>query len=881
MSPVEPLISIVIPTRDRSALLSRCLATLARQSTDPSTFEVIVVDDGSVDDTPRVLADCSAPYRLRVTATPGLGPGAARNRGVELCAAPLILFLDDDIEVAGDLVAEHLLAHEAPSVVALGRLEARLRPGAGGIERHLARWWTRHDERVRSLEGRPDWTDCYGANVSVERAAFLAVGRFAADLRRSEDVELGFRMHEAGHHFVYLERAVGWQTIAKPQSGLLHDAEAAGAAALELWRRHPAMLPRLELARFSQVRRRTAIARWVLLRPGPWGPMIALVGRLRLPRAVDHRWWALALSVAYWRGVRFATSESGDHETWRRLTNPPAVLMYHAFGRRGEAGSRWVVPIRSLDRQLRLLRRLGRTVVPLGEIVEARRDHRLPPAGAVAITIDDGYRDVLDALPVFARANAPVTLFVVSGRLGRSNDWDRAGPLAGRPLLDADELAALDPDRVSIAAHSRTHRDLTAIDEQAAVQEIRGSVADLADRGLLSFPATFAWPYGRVRPEIAVDVQASVEAAVATHSGFVDPGVPLDRLPRIPVSGTDQLARFAAAVVLGDAALLDRPFRRPRSDGRLRPDVQPPTVAVVIATIGRPVSLARCLAGLRDGIRAPDEVIVVDQSVGPSIGQVMRDADTGWTRLRHIPTESLGVSHARNIGWRASAASIVAFTDDDCLPDRNWVSTIAESLGGDPELDGLTGRVLGLGEETPDLRAVSQRTATDARTYSGRSLPWRVGTGGNFAVRHATIERAGGFDNRLGPGTDGASAEDLDILYRLLRGGSRIRYDPRAIIYHELQPAARRQEKRMLYGLGLGAVAGLTLRRGDPYGAVILAAWVTTRIRLLVGATLRRDREGAADRGLDERLMLRGAWRGLRYGLGGASRKPRDRGGRS
>jgi glycosyltransferase involved in cell wall biosynthesis/peptidoglycan/xylan/chitin deacetylase (PgdA/CDA1 family) len=880
VNPVEPLISVVIPTRDRSALLSRCLAALARQSIEPSTFEVIVVDDGSVDDTPRVVAEYSAPYRLRVTGTPGLGPGAARNHGVELSAAPLILFLDDDIEAAADLVAEHLQAHEAPSVVAIGRLEARLRPGAGGIERHLARWWTRHDERIRSLEGRPDWTDCYGANVSVERAAFVAVGRFAADLRRSEDVELGYRLHEAGHQFMYLERAVGWQTVAKRQSDLLHDAEAAGTAGLELWRRHPAMLPGLELARFSQVRRRAAVARRILFRTGLRGPTVALIGWLRLPRAVDDRWWALALSMAYWRGVQIATSESGDHETWRRLTNPPAVLMYHAFGRRGEAGSRWVVPIRLLDWQLRLLRRLGRTVVPLGEIVEARRQHRLPPAGAIAITIDDGYRDVLEALPVFARAQAPVTLFVVSGRLGRSNDWDPAGPLAGRPILDADELAALDPERVSIGAHSRTHRDLTAIDEQAAVEEVRGSVADLAERGLLSIPATFAWPYGRVRPEIAVDVPTHVDAAVATHPGFVDPGVPLDRLPRIPVSGTDSLARFAAAVVLGDAAVLGRPSRR-RSGSRRRPDVQPPTVAVVVATIGRPASLARCLAGLRDGARAPEEIIVVDQSVGPAIEQVVRDADTGWTRLRRIPTESLGVSRARNIGWRASAASIVAFTDDDCVPDRNWVSTIAESLGGDPELDGVTGRVLGLGEETPDLRAVSQRTSTSTRTYTGRSLPWRVGTGGNFAVRRATIARAGGFDERLGPGTDGASAEDLDVLYRLLRDGSRIRYDPRAVVYHELQPAGRRRQKRMLYGLGLGAVAGLTLRRGDPYGAVILGAWVATRTRLLVGATLRRDAEGAAERALDERLMLRGAWKGLRYGLGGPGRMPRDRGQRS
>ena len=301
-------------------------------------------------------------------------------------------------------------------------------------------------------------------------------------------------------------------------------------------------------------------------------------------------------------------------------------------------------------------------------------------------------------------------------------------------------------------------------------------------------------------------------------------------------------------------------------------------MAIVVATIGRPLSLARCLAALRDGTRAPEEVTIVDQSVGPEIEQVVRDCDTGWTRLRRIPAESLGVSRARNIGWRASAASIVAFTDDDCVPDRNWVSTIAESLAGDPELDALTGRVLGLGEETPDLRAVSQRTATSARTFAGRSLPWRVGTGGNFAVRHATIERAGGFDERLGPGTDARppriwtssiACSAAGPGSATTRGRSSITSsNPRGVGNRSGCLRPRTWCRRRTH-----------LRRGDPYEPRSSAPG--SRAHSSPGwRHAATGPEGAAERAIDERLMLRGAWRASTTGLAGRA-GARDRGGRS
>ena len=87
--------------------------------------------------------------------------------------------------------------------------------------------------------------------------------------------------------------------------------------------------------------------------------------------------------------------------------------------------------------QLRWLRRRGYQPVRLEEIIEHRRQFRLPPSRSVAITFDDGYEDNHRlALPHLRRVGMPATFFLVSARLGDANGWDRDGELAGRPLIE-------------------------------------------------------------------------------------------------------------------------------------------------------------------------------------------------------------------------------------------------------------------------------------------------------------------------------------------------------------------------------------------------------------------------------------------------------------
>jgi GT2 family glycosyltransferase len=206
---------------------------------------------------------------------------------------------------------------------------------------------------------------------------------------------------------------------------------------------------------------------------------------------------------------------------------------------------------------------------------------------------------------------------------------------------------------------------------------------------------------------------------------------------------------------------------------------------------------------------------------------------------------------------------VIAVTDDDCVPDARWVEVLARELGSDPTLDAVSGRVLPWGPETEGLHAVSSRTSVVGRDHAGKTVPWEIGTGANFCVRCEWLARLGGYDVRLGVGSPGRAGEDMDVVYRLLSAGARIRYQPDAVVYHERQPTSRRARSRYAYGHGMGACCGLWMRERDPFAAWILGRWIAMRLRRLLRSLAGRD--GHPSR--EELDVLRGTAVGLGYGL--------------
>lgn len=279
-------------------------------------------------------------------------------------------------------------------------------------------------------------------------------------------------------------------------------------------------------------------------------------------------------------------------------------------------------------------------------------------------------------------------------------------------------------------------------------------------------------------------------------------------------------------------------------------------LTVAVATLDRPQGLARCLEALALGTVRPAEVLVVDQGEGA-------DLVVEGLPIRHLRQERRGLAASRNLALTEASRPVLAVTDDDCVPDVGWVAALEQAFRSPHPPDAVTGPVLPLGPEAPGLYAVSSRTSASPADFTGRALPWLVGTGANFAARREWLLRAGGFDERLGAGSPGGAGEDMDLLYRLLRAGARIRYEPRAVVFHERQPRERRLASRSAYGRGIGACCGLWLRERDLHALAVLGGWLRMRGGMAAGALRRRQWGGVRE----ELLVLGGTARGLVYGL--------------
>ncbi len=108
----SPLISVVIPTFNRAAMLSATLEGLANQRLPKNRYEVVVVDDGSEDTTPEVCRDFASRIELKYLRIDNSGTSAAKNTGILASRGKVLLFLDDDDIADNRLLGEHLKAHE-------------------------------------------------------------------------------------------------------------------------------------------------------------------------------------------------------------------------------------------------------------------------------------------------------------------------------------------------------------------------------------------------------------------------------------------------------------------------------------------------------------------------------------------------------------------------------------------------------------------------------------------------------------------------------------------------------------------------------------------------------------------------------------------------
>ncbi len=286
-------------------------------------------------------------------------------------------------------------------------------------------------------------------------------------------------------------------------------------------------------------------------------------------------------------------------------------------------------------------------------------------------------------------------------------------------------------------------------------------------------------------------------------------------------------------------------------------------ITVAISTLNRPDALSICLKHLLAGDILPAEIVVVDQSRDDRTKQIVEDCNADPVSLVYIRHEGRGLGIAQNIAIRHAKQPIVAVSDDDCEPAPDWIAKIEQSFSSNNSIDALTGRVLPAGPQSEGTYAVSSRTSTQRLEFHRKAMPWYVGSGNNFAVKREWLQRIGGNDERLGPGSPGQGGVDMDLFYRLLRAGAHIRYEPDLLVYHARTDKNGRISRRIPYGYGMGACCAIWLREKDWYALRVLASWFFLRFQRLVEGVLQRHWL----RVYEEWLVLKGTLQGLFYGL--------------
>jgi glycosyltransferase involved in cell wall biosynthesis len=222
-------------------------------------------------------------------------------------------------------------------------------------------------------------------------------------------------------------------------------------------------------------------------------------------------------------------------------------------------------------------------------------------------------------------------------------------------------------------------------------------------------------------------------------------------------------------------------------------------LSVVIPTYNRVETLRVVLPSLLESDLRPErfEIIVADSNSTDGTAELLRELAASHPNLRHLPGPYTGRAMARNAGIEASEGNIILFTDSDIIasPDLLSVHLSRHRQESDIAVVGMEVQVDNLDEyERKRTRPTLRRPL---HPDSRKRVSWLYFLTGNASVRRSDLQRIGTFDESF----TGYGHEDLELGYRLERGGVRIMYEPRAVNYHwQHIPFSEQKEKMKLAG---------------------------------------------------------------------------------
>lgn len=217
------------------------------------------------------------------------------------------------------------------------------------------------------------------------------------------------------------------------------------------------------------------------------------------------------------------------------------------------------------------------------------------------------------------------------------------------------------------------------------------------------------------------------------------------------------------------------------------PEIERPECTVVICTRDRTDDLRRCLEGLRNLVCTPSILVVDNAPSSDSSRELVRQFPT----VQYVREEMPGLDVARNRAIRETESEVIAFIDDDAVPDPMWLEALLMGFS-DPTILAVGGLTLALELEAP-AQIAFQREGGFSRGFSPRVFDalstnpfdaWQAAAGVNLAIRRSAVEAIGYFDEALDAGTLSCAGGDTDYCRRILKAGYKIGYRPQAINWH-------------------------------------------------------------------------------------------------
>ncbi|HUR93150.1 MAG TPA: glycosyltransferase [Gemmatimonadales bacterium] len=229
------------------------------------------------------------------------------------------------------------------------------------------------------------------------------------------------------------------------------------------------------------------------------------------------------------------------------------------------------------------------------------------------------------------------------------------------------------------------------------------------------------------------------------------------------------------------------------------------SICVAVCTHARTATLARALDSLLAQRPLAPDILVVDNAPPDDATRVL--VAQRYPTIRYVREPVQGLDFARNRALATADADVVAFLDDDAVAEPGWAAALAAVFTQDPAVAVCTGRVDALCADTEGERLFEAnggfarglgriRLPDDAaQPLHGRPAPliaWAVsvGSGCSYAVRRSTALALGGFDEALDLGQALPGGGDHDLLWRALRAGHSVVYEPSALARHEHRPRA-------------------------------------------------------------------------------------------